>query len=352
MKIKLNFYGSDLNSDTGYKYIYDQCRQLPTITTQIILPDGDVKFHIFKLPFLIFLGWAAKFFTMRYPESNSVLVGLPKSINELFFLAKNKKRFYMVDSLYDYYSQRLENNNKITKHVILKMCYRYELVLLDLCGKNLFLNSYSAALKMKKRVSGKKCDNLMDKIQFLPIGINNKNYTNNKERGSKIPINKKFGIWGNFGFYENRIGLTKFLEEFKKQQRLVPGVSIEISGNGLSDDICSEFASSQVKFLGRVNKMETFWKSCDGFILAVEQTNGIKTKLLELMLLGKPFLVKNSVYKHFGPHLELPSNGFSDGEYSLRQFCKFIDGYKSTSYIEHPLIDWKFFIHILQHTKS
>jgi len=345
MSIRLFFFKTDLKADTGFRYIFNQVKTIKSIDTTVDEFNCKTKFHIVKLPILIMYLFIASLLVKRTIDQKDCIVGFPKNWREIATLKQRGYNLYLVDSIYDYYNLRLENRSQILKFLILKICTIYEILLLTCIDNKLFLNSIQASNSMKGRYG-----EFANRIAYLPIGITTDQYKSEKisvsptlSRGKKI-----IGIWANFNFHENKYGLERFLQRLLEQKNFDVNFDIKIAGGGLDSKFKMKFQQTGIEFLGRIDNLEQFISNCDGFVLAVERTNGIKTKLLELVKIGMPFMVKQSILSHIELDNEIIKNAFVSDDYQLAAFADFISEYSATENVTSSCVSWDKFIHILQ----
>lgn len=345
MRISLFFFKTDLKTDTGYKYIFDQVKTLPIVDTTVDDFNNDTKFHVLRLPLLILFLLITRYFIKGTTKQKHCIVGFPKNWCEIVALKQIGYNLYLVDSVYDYYDLRLEKSNLILRSLILKICNLYEGLLLNCINNKIFLNSMYASDLMRLRNS-----KFADRIGYLPIGITLDKCQKAKNTLShKYPREKKIiGMWANYRFHENRYGLECFLQRFLEQKNFGVDCQIKIAGGGLDNKFKMKFCQSEIEFLGRVSNLEEFIFNCDGLILAVERTNGIKTKLLELIQLGIPFMVKKSILSHIDLNDEIIQNALISDSYDLIAFDEFISNYSKSENEIPSIICWDEFINILQ----
>ena len=305
--MKIFFDANATKKYTGFSYIYNQIQNIYSNDSIFLKKNFDAKYHYYKLLYLPFLVLFFGFFRRRTKSSQGVFVGIPDSFQKLLFLTNENVDLYLVDSTYEYYKLRFIKYNYLLRILLLIPPFIYELSLFNFGFNYIYINSKIVSAKMNKRLLslnfGSKCN-----VKFLPIGINCNQYLNDDflsiSNVSKYNYMYDIFIWGNFNFLENRNGLTKFLKWLNIHDKKL---RIGLAGLGVSS-LSVNFDSANIDYLGPVHNLSYYIKLSRTVALVSDGTNGIKTKLLEMLLLKKPILTENYHFEHLG----IPSSAFKN----------------------------------------
>lgn len=285
-------------------YIYNFCKRDPKIDCEYInfnkikihpILDMCITIIFFRIYYFIKFTNLSEGFL--YTQKVSFFCGSATSIRELYYVMEKGYHYYYVDSIYDYYLLKLRDRNFFLKISILSICRYYEKLLLRTIRGKIFLNSKLRVVEMQKRYPSLLKKN-NEKIEFLPIG-----WTEDEgSLPSRSPAGHvlKLGLWGNFIFEENRLGLQTLLDSLSTLQKNTK-FELHLAGSG-SNFVLSKYQNIEVDVInyGRQDDLSKFFDICDAFILIVPETNGIKVKLMELIRIGKPAVVSNTALIHLG----------------------------------------------------
>ena len=352
------FNKRNLLPDTGYRYIYNFCKRDPKIDCEYVDLD-KINFHpilemfftiiFFKLYSILRFSVVSK--GVFHNQKVSFFCGSATSIGELNYLVEKGYHYYYVDSIYDYYLLKLKDRNFFLKLSILSICKHYEELLLKTIRGKIFLNSKLRVEEMKNRYPFLSKEKNNRKIEFLPIGWS--------EDDGSLPLRSpagdvlKLGMWGNFIFEENRLGLQTLLDSLSALQKNIK-FELHLAGAG-SDLILSKYKSIEVETIsyGRQADLSQFFDICDAFILVVPETNGIKVKLMELIRMGKPAVVSNKALIHLG-NINISNLKFQsfDEKINWKKSIEYIRNWNHQEQQDKHFKNWNLFRNIIQLEKG
>lgn len=288
--------------NTGFEYIFNAYLKAENLSKKIITIRSKLdlslgSYGILGLPFVLSNAYLLllykNLFKINVNEEKSIIIGSSNNLYVIYSIIFKINNYYMVDSLYDYYSKKLKN--KLIKKIILSLIFYLELYISQNINGLIFLNSRISTRKFNFRY---RKFSKAKKARCLPIGLSISNFHKGVQNEKFTPI-KDIGIYANFGFYENFEGIKKILDFFKDYKKKV---NIHIAGPGSKQFDCIK-VSNYVKLIsyGYVEDLGCWMDALDCQILPAIESNGVKIKLLELIYYNKPVFVLNEVYKHLLP---------------------------------------------------
>ena len=313
MQYKIIFSKHDLVSATGINYIYKsylKCfkeKHDIAITTKskfnyLDITPGGIFFLIYTifLPILILPSFFLRSLISSKSNKKIFVVSHMHNIRNLFLnIFQDVRGIYCVDSIFNYHKLRFAQKPKYLRFIFLIPSYLCELNFVIMTECPLFFNSSEVAEEFTKRYKYFISDNR--EIMCLNIGHPSSRPLYKKNVN---PDKNNFAIYGNFLFYESEFGLNRLIEELKNIDENSSKVhtNIHIFGKN-SNQMYYKYndliiAGVQFSVLGMVDSIEDVLQSCDGVIIPVEKTGGLKIKLLETLNYGLYALTTQNVAKH------------------------------------------------------
>jgi glycosyltransferase involved in cell wall biosynthesis len=313
MQFKIIFSRHDLFKATGINYIYDNYLKIFKnnkdfhISSSFKLnlldktPSGIfLILYSLMLPLLFLPCLLIKIFMHRKSAEKLFLVGHMHNLRNLALnLSMNVCGMYCVDSLYNYHRLRFSHRPFFIRQILLFPAYIIEVFYVLITDSPLYFNSNKVTDEFKKRY--KFILNKNREIKCLNIGSPKINIINNLQNTTNI---NKLAIYGNFLFYESRKGLDILIDslhQINKQSDIIH-TNIYIFGKN-SLEFYSEFngvRANGVHFfvLGMVDSVKDTLQNFDGVIIPVDETGGLKIKLLESLSYGLHVVTTNNVAIH------------------------------------------------------
>jgi glycosyltransferase involved in cell wall biosynthesis len=228
------------------------------------------------------------------------LVGHMHNLRNLALnLSTNVCGMYCVDSLYNYHRLRFSHQPFFIRQILLLPAYLIEIFYVLTTDSPLYFNSNEVTDEFKKRY--KFILNKNREIKCLNIGSPKNKIIKNLKNKTNV---NRLAIYGNFLFYESRKGLDRLinsLHQINKQSDIIH-TNIYIFGKNSLEfySQLNEVKANGVQFfvLGMVDSVKDTLQNFDGVIIPVDETGGLKIKLLESLSYGLHVVTTNSVAIH------------------------------------------------------
>ncbi len=313
MQYKIIFSKHDLVKATGINYIYDNYLKnfknnkdfFVSSSSRLNLLDKTpsgiyVILYSLILPSLVLPYLLTKIFISRKDNENLFLVGHMHNLRNLALnISKNVCGIYCVDSIYNYHRLRFRNSPNFIRPILLIPAYLIEFFYVLLTESPMYFNSNKVTDEFKKRYRFILKKNR--EIKCLNIGSPKNNIINNSKNTTDI---NKLAIYGNFLFYESRKGLDMLIASLKQinKQSDIIHTNIYIFGKN-SFEFYSQLNDTKINgvqffVLGMVDSVQDTLQDLDGVIIPVDETGGLKIKLLESLSYGLHVVTTKSVAAH------------------------------------------------------
>lgn len=250
------FRAPSLPVTTGYFHSKEQSKKVQNILTDrkydVIVFDG---LH----PFTAFKGLEI--------SKNSVIVYRAHNVEaDLWSTAASKTQNVIIKSLLLWQGEKMKKLEMSLVQITRKVW----------CIAEEDLNRFSRLQNNKK-----------DNLELIPVGLEFKNNTHNKNENLS-PIIKLLFL-GKMDWAPNKDGLKWFLEE------IWPSIDksrfeLQIVGSGDSSWGSELFRASGVKFLGFVKDLEAIYADCDFSLIPIRYGSGTRIKVIESISKGMPII--------------------------------------------------------------
>lgn len=272
----------DHEVNTGMGYILHGLRQskLSTSLRPVESRISDVKLSGKFLPLAV-LAFATlwlfspllKPLLLKFEVTEKhVVVGYPSDLLTLLIIALHGPKYYQVDTLHDYYSQSL------SKALLFPVAYLLD-ALIFARSKTVYLNTSLNSTLVN--AFGTYKSRVIAVESVAPIRVRSRIY--------------EVYVSGNFAFHENYLGLVQLCRQFDRHP-----VRVRVGGTIDEKNLSRIAKSENISWVGYQQNQDKIFAEVDAVLIAAENANGVKTKLIESLSNGCIVLATKAIWSHIG----------------------------------------------------